>query len=78
MNARIGVRPYLVRTQCEYARMLLDRGRRQDLPKALALLDQAAATAEEMDMKHGLTKAHALRQRAEEVVASTRRRTGRS
>jgi len=47
---RLGAGPLLARTQCQYARMLLARGRAGDRGRALRLLDQALATAG----RHGL------------------------
>jgi tetratricopeptide (TPR) repeat protein len=51
MNRRMHARPWLARTQYEYARMLLardDGGR--DPERARALLDEALATTRELDM----------------------------
>jgi class 3 adenylate cyclase len=45
-NERIGARPWLARTQAEYAAMLLDRGRPGDREKAIALVTTAIATAQ--------------------------------
>jgi hypothetical protein len=44
-HQRLGARPLLARTRCEYARMLLARGRATDRRRAAELLDQALATA---------------------------------
>jgi predicted ATPase len=52
LDARMGSRPWLAHTQCEYARMLLARGREVDRQPALALLDQALAAAQEMGMAY--------------------------
>lgn len=50
-NTRMGVRPYVARTEYEYARMLLERGRRADRPRVRALLARALATAGELGMR---------------------------
>jgi tetratricopeptide (TPR) repeat protein len=44
-NTRLGASSLLARTQLEYARMLVRRGRAKDRSRALDLLDHAAATA---------------------------------
>jgi tetratricopeptide (TPR) repeat protein len=44
-NTRLGAKALLARTQYEYARMLTRRGAATDRSRALALLDQAEATA---------------------------------
>jgi tetratricopeptide (TPR) repeat protein len=49
-NARMGARPWLARTQHDYARMLLERARTQDREPARDLLDQALATYRELGM----------------------------
>jgi DNA-binding NarL/FixJ family response regulator len=51
MNARMGARPWLAHTQHAYATMLLARNRPGDQQKAVALLDEALATARELDMR---------------------------
>ncbi|MBM4258384.1 MAG: hypothetical protein FJ147_21110 [Deltaproteobacteria bacterium] len=50
MNTHLGARPLVALTQCEYARMLLDWGQQEGQPRALALLDEAARMAEELEM----------------------------
>jgi DNA-binding winged helix-turn-helix (wHTH) protein/tetratricopeptide (TPR) repeat protein len=78
MNTRIGGRPFLARTQYEYARMLVDRGRASDRRRAAALLDQALACAEELGMAEARRNAtRALRQRATERPPAPARRTSR-
>jgi hypothetical protein len=78
MNTRIGGRPFLARTQYEYARMLLDRGRASDRRRAAALLDQALACAEELGMAEARRNAtRALRQRATERPPAPARRSSR-
>ena len=65
--ARAGARPWLGWTQADYARMLLRRGLSCDGERALALLDEAVATARELGMKP-------LEQAAVELRADARRR----
>jgi tetratricopeptide (TPR) repeat protein len=75
MNTRIGGRPFLARTQYEYARMLVERGRAADRRRATALIDQALACAEDLGLVEARRKALALRQRmAERAAAPVRRR----
>ena len=50
-NAKIGGRSWVARTQHGYARMLQARGRPGDREKALELVNQALATAQELGMK---------------------------
>jgi tetratricopeptide (TPR) repeat protein len=50
MNVRMRARPWLARTQYEYARMLLASGGAEDEQRAAALLADALATARELDM----------------------------
>ena len=50
MNARMGARPWLAHTQYQYARMLLARNQPDDREKAVALQDEALATARELGM----------------------------
>lgn len=61
INAKIGARPFVARTQYEYACMLLTRGRPGDRKRALELLDQALATARELEMKKLEEKIQGLR-----------------
>jgi tetratricopeptide (TPR) repeat protein len=60
MNARIG-RPFVARTQYEYALMLRERGRAADRRQAATLLDQAAACAGELGMAETLRRVNELR-----------------
>jgi DNA-binding SARP family transcriptional activator/tetratricopeptide (TPR) repeat protein len=50
MNERMGARPWLAYTQCDYAAMLLSRAGRGDDERAKALLTEAARTAQELGM----------------------------
>jgi tetratricopeptide (TPR) repeat protein len=52
LDERMGSWPWLAHSQCEYAAMLLARGREADRQPALALLDQALAAAQEMGMAY--------------------------
>jgi hypothetical protein len=56
MNARMGARPWLARTQEQYATMLLERPQSNEREKAASLLDVALATARDLGM-------HALKDR---------------
>ena len=59
-NARIGARPFLARTQHEYARMLIERGDSGDKEKARTLLAEATATYLELGMPTFLENAEEL------------------
>ena len=50
-NARMGARPFLARTQHEFARLLAARGRPSDAARAVALTRAARRTAEELGMQ---------------------------
>ncbi len=59
-NARVGARPFLARSQHEYARMLIERGDSGDKDKAKTLLTEATATYRELGMPTFLEKAEEL------------------
>jgi class 3 adenylate cyclase len=67
MNARMGARPYVARTQYDYAQMLLRRGGPGDREKALGLVTQALATAQALGMKPLVEKALALKLQAQGI-----------
>ncbi|MBI4517582.1 MAG: AAA family ATPase [Deltaproteobacteria bacterium] len=69
MNARIGARSWLASGQHDYARMLLARHAPGDHERAVALLHQAIATAEQLGMSDLAGKASALRREVELAVA---------
>jgi DNA-binding CsgD family transcriptional regulator len=50
INARLGIRPFLVRTQFRYAMLLLHNNQSTDRAQALDLLRQAQATVEQIGM----------------------------
>lgn len=50
VNTQLGARSLLARTQLEFARMLMRRGRTRDRVRALELLDRAAATAADLEI----------------------------
>ena len=75
MNARIGGRPFLARTQTAYARMLLERGRVADRRRAAALLDQAQACIDELGLVEVGRRAAELRGRLSERPAASPRRS---
>ena len=77
MNARIGGRPFLARTQTAFAGMLLDRGRAADRRRAAALLDQAMTCVDELGLVEVRRKATELRRRAAERPAAAARRPAR-
>ena len=60
MNARIGARPWLAHTQHQFAAMLLARNKRDDKDKAIALLSEAMATAQELRMTALVVKIKAI------------------
>jgi hypothetical protein len=76
-NAQMGARPYLVRTQIEYARLLLDQGKRRDLSRARSLLADAVAAAREMRMPRILARGLALVERAGDDAPAPRGRARR-
>ncbi|MEE8278444.1 MAG: tetratricopeptide repeat protein, partial [Thermoanaerobaculia bacterium] len=64
MNARMGARPWVARTQHDYADMLLRRGEPGDREKALELLTQTLDTAQELGMKALVERSLALKLQA--------------
>jgi tetratricopeptide (TPR) repeat protein len=60
MKTRMGARPYLARTQYEYAEMLRARGQPEDRAKALARLDEALGIACEVGTQSRDHPSHAL------------------
>jgi class 3 adenylate cyclase/tetratricopeptide (TPR) repeat protein len=59
-NVRIGARPFLARSQHEYARMLIERNKSGDHDRARALLDEAIPTYRELGMPTFLENAEEL------------------
>jgi tetratricopeptide (TPR) repeat protein len=59
-DARMGARPFVARTQHQYARMLLARDGPGDREKALTLLTQALDIAKELGMERLVGRAEAL------------------
>ncbi len=59
-DAAMGARPFVARTQHQYARMLLARDGPGDRDKALVLLTQALGTAKELGMERLVGRAEAL------------------
>jgi tetratricopeptide (TPR) repeat protein len=70
MNARMGARPFVARTQYEYARMLLARGQRDDRERALALLEQALQTVQELGMMSLQSQVQSLKSKVEKSPES--------
>jgi DNA-binding SARP family transcriptional activator len=64
MNAAMGAGPYLAHTQYEYAAMLLARGRPVDREKAVRLLDEALAAAQNLGMDRLAQRVETLRSQA--------------
>lgn len=64
MNARIGARPYLVRTNRAYASMLLDRGSPSDHARAAELIANAHVDAVQIGMRREIVRLERLRLRA--------------
>jgi hypothetical protein len=64
MNARIGARPYLVRTNRAYASMLLDRGSPGDCARAAELIATTYSDAEQIGMRRETVRLERLRLRA--------------
>jgi len=67
VNTRIGTRPWVAHTQHDYARTLLARGHPGDREKALGLLGRALDTADALGMKGLVSKALALKLRAQGI-----------
>ncbi len=67
MNGRMGARLWLARTQCEYAAMLLARDGAGDRERALGLLAEALATAQELGMKKLVEDCRPLKAQAQEI-----------
>jgi class 3 adenylate cyclase len=66
-NARMGTRPWVARTQHDYAGMLLARDEPGDRERAVELLTQALDTAQELGMKALVERALALKLRAQGI-----------
>lgn len=70
MNTRIGARPYVGRTQADWARMLLGRGGPGDRERALKLLDEALTIFQEIGMKWDIEQALKLKVQAQGIESS--------
>lgn len=70
MNTRLKARPFVARTQYEYAAMLLARRQHGDQEKALALVDGALDTAQALGMQDLVEKALTLQRRVPPVSDS--------
>ena len=73
MDASFGSRPWVAHTRHDYAAMLLSRNARGDRERALGLVTQALATAQELGMKALLEEALALKLRIQGIDASETR-----
>jgi DNA-binding SARP family transcriptional activator len=69
INERIGARPWLAHSRCDYARALLARGTAGNTQKARTLLSASLATYRELGMHARVARASAL---AAEAGAATR------
>jgi hypothetical protein len=69
MNTRMRARPWLARTQYEHAVMLQARGAAGDTARAAALLTDALATAQALDMPLVIERVQALQQRVGSSIA---------
>jgi tetratricopeptide (TPR) repeat protein len=70
MNAQIRSPLWVAHTQHDYAHMLLTRGQPRDNDKALELLEQALATAEQLGLKALADKARPLKLTAQTAAPS--------
>src|SRR5262249_36248465 len=73
MNARMGMRHELARTQLDYAQLLLVSGDGAEAPKALSLLNQALDTAHRLDLKPLVERGLALKLRAQGIGPANRK-----
>jgi DNA-binding NarL/FixJ family response regulator len=71
MNARMGAKPALARTQYTYARMLLRRGQPGDHEHARSLLDEALALSHALGMRALEEQTVALQERLQSPSRST-------
>ena len=72
MNARMGAKPWLAHTQCQYAHMLLARARPGDREQAMSLLDQALNSSRQLGMRSLQERATALLEQVHSQANSTR------
>jgi tetratricopeptide (TPR) repeat protein len=70
MNARTNARPWLARTQCDYARLLLTRDTPGDRDRARDLLARARSTCQELGMAALATRVSALLEAGEGELAN--------
>ncbi|MEE9279176.1 MAG: adenylate/guanylate cyclase domain-containing protein, partial [Myxococcota bacterium] len=70
-DTRMRARGWLPRTQCDYARMLLDRGAPGDREKSLTLLGEALDTCQELGLKGWLDMCLEQKLRAQGVDSGT-------
>src|SRR5262249_4924240 len=70
MNARMGMRHDLARTQLDYAQLLLAGGDGTETAKALALRNEALDTARRLELKSVVERGLALKLRAQGVGPS--------
>ena len=63
MNERLGARPYIVRTRCAWAAMLLDHGAPDDAARARELIAAGLTEAEALGMAREVVRFERLRAR---------------
>jgi hypothetical protein len=67
----MGINPWIAHAQCNYGAMFVRRDQRGDGPRALALVDEALATAKALGMQHLIDKVGILQQQAAKMSAGT-------
>jgi len=70
LDSRIGARAWVAHDHHEYAAMLVSRGRADDRPLALARLDEAIQSAQELGMTVLLEQATALKEATRSITPS--------
>ncbi len=70
-HARIGARPWVAHAQQDYARMLLARAGAGDRERALALVDEALATAQALGMKKVIADCLPLKAQAQAAATGS-------
>jgi hypothetical protein len=68
MNERLGARPYVVRTQCVWASMLLERNAAGDAARARELIAAGRAEAEQLGMAREIVRFERLTERMKSAV----------
>jgi hypothetical protein len=71
LNKQLGAKPFLARTYCEYARMLIRRGRAAAHDRARSHLDSAGAIASTVGLSRTSERIAALRELTSQPAAAT-------